>query len=321
LGRESLLVRREAVPPFWWAMPGDDVRADCLDAACGAARWIVSRGNGRHWSSRPDTPLEEEVDLYYGNAGAILFFEELAQSSSEHLYRELALTGASYVAAQVEKIAHSGLFHGLAGIAFALHQMVRVDEEKALRGSLDRVIVRLQTNATRGDRGVYWNESNDLVYGTAGIGLALIRLAKDTGREELLALSAAAGDNLLVLARETADGSYWTFPDARSTHYPNFSHGTAGIGYFLAELHLATHDERFLMSALSAGRFLRSMMSNTDSCESLIFHNDIAGRDLYYLGWCHGPAGTGRFLYRLYQMSGDPDWLELVRRQAAALIV
>jgi lantibiotic modifying enzyme len=40
----------------------------------------------------------------------------------------------------------------------------------------------------------------------------------------------------------------------------------------------------------------------------------------FYLGWCHGPAGTGQFFYRLYRLTGDPGWLDLVRTQATTLM-
>lgn len=256
--------------------------------------------------------------MYYGNAGTILFFRELAESTGHHRYRQAALTGAGYIAAQLGNLTRSGLFHGLAGAAFALQQIIRGKEEKDLLDSLSQVIVRLQINAIPGNPGVYWNESNDIVYGTAGVGLTLIRLAKETGKGELLKLAAAAGDHLL--SHQMPDGSYRTLSVGRSTNYPNFSHGTAGIAYFLAELHAATGDERYRASGLAAGHYLRSIMSAAACSKGLIFHNDTTGQDLFYLGWCHGPAGTGRFFYRMYQLTADPGWLDLVRAQATALM-
>jgi lantibiotic modifying enzyme len=294
------------------------VRPDYLEAAVGAARWIESRQIGSRWPSRPAATREEELDLYYGNAGAILFFQELAESTGDHLYREAALTGAGYVAAQFGSLTRSGLFHGLAGAAFAVQQVIRGQEEKVLLNSLSQVIVQLQINAIPGNPGVRWNESNDIVYGTAGIGLALIQLAKETGRDELLNLAAAGGDHLL--SQQMADGGYRPLSLGHSTNYPNFSHGTAGIAYFLAELHAATGDERYRKSALTAGHYLRSIMSAAPSSNGLIFHNDTIGHDLFYLGWCHGPAGTSRFFYRLYQLTADPGWLDLVRTQATTLM-
>jgi hypothetical protein len=41
---------------------------------------------------------------------------------------------------------------------------------------------------------------------------------------------------------------------------------------------------------------------------------------LYYLGWCHGPAGTARLFYRLHQATGDKEWLDWVKRSALAVL-
>ena len=112
------------------------VRPDYLETAVGAARWILSRQIGSHWPSWPAAGQEEELDLYYGNAGAILFFRELAESTGDQRYRQAALTGAGYIAAHLGNLTPSGLFHGLAGAAFALQQMTRGKEEKDLLDSL-----------------------------------------------------------------------------------------------------------------------------------------------------------------------------------------
>lgn len=215
---------------------------------------MVSRQSEDYWPSRSGTPLAEQVDLYYGNAGSILFFQELAESTGEQSYREIGLTGAAHIAGQVENVTAFGLYSGLAGMAFALDQMLRESQDRSLLNPLDRAIDRLQAHARHGDPGVSWNESFDLFSGTAGIGLALTQLARQTGRNELLELAKAAGDRLVAAARQSREGSYWTYSSTCSTHYPNFSHGTAGIGYFLAELYEATRVERYRMGALAAGQ-------------------------------------------------------------------
>jgi lantibiotic modifying enzyme len=291
-----------------------------LASACAAAHWIVSHQSERHRPSRSDELLEDHVDLYYGSAGTILFFLELAESTGEQGYRDIALTGAAYIAGQIEKVKASGLYRGLAGIIFALDQTVRASGDSSFLNALNLAIDRLHANAKHGNPGLLWNEPNDLFSGTAGIGLALIYLAKQSGRNRFLELAKAAGESLLARAHQSPVGNYWTFSTTCLTHYPNFSHGTAGVGYLLAELYEATQEEFYLASALAAGRYLRSVVSRAGSSDCLVFHDDAAGRDLFYLGWCHGPAGTGRFFYRLFQLTGDLDWLGLVKRQAATLI-
>ena len=164
------------------------------------------------------------------------------------------MTGAAYIAAQVERITTFGLYRGLAGIAFALDQVKRLSEDCSLLDALDLAIGRLGASAKEGHPGVQWNDSNDLFSG--------------------------AGERLLALARKSVYGDYWTSSTTHSTHYPNFSHGTAGIGYFLAELYEATHDERYRTCALAAGRYLRALASKAETSNCLIFHNDAAGQEL-----------------------------------------
>ena len=59
-------------------------------------------------------------------------------------------------------------------------------------------------------------------------------------------------------------------------------------------------------------------MTDGDSC--LIFHDEPDNKDLYYLGWCHGPVGTARLFYLLGEVSGDKTWLDWVRRSANGLM-
>jgi len=102
---------------------------------------------------------------------------------------------------------------------------------------------------------------------------------------------------------------------------PNFSHGTAGIAYFLARLYEETHDKTFLDSAVSGARYLQSV-AKTEGDMCLIFHHEPEedGKNLYYLGYCHGPVGTARLWYQLAKVTGDPQWMDWVHRSARAIM-
>jgi lantibiotic modifying enzyme len=101
---------------------------------------------------------------------------------------------------------------------------------------------------------------------------------------------------------------------------PNFSHGTAGISYFLATLYRETRTREFLDAALAGAKYLQSV-AKTDNKACLVFHNEPDGKDLYYLGWCHGPVGTARLFYRLHQITGEPVWMDLVKKSARGILV
>ena len=97
---------------------------------------------------------------------------------------------------------------------------------------------------------------------------------------------------------------------------PNFSHGTAGVSYFLARLYQATRDQEFLDAALAGAGHLAAI----ENRDVWVCHDDRTGRkEIFYLSWCHGPAGTGRLYYLLYQITRDKKWTDKIRKSALAI--
>jgi hypothetical protein len=95
----------------------------------------------------------------------------------------------------------------------------------------------------------------------------------------------------------------------------NFCCGSAGVAYFLATLSAlpaaafagdavcaARTKARFLAAAESGGTYLLSVANQSDH-GLMIFHDEPAHTQLYYFGWCHGPAGTARLWARLHQLT------------------
>ncbi len=102
---------------------------------------------------------------------------------------------------------------------------------------------------------------------------------------------------------------------------PNFSHGTAGIAYFLARLNEETKEKAFLDSAVSGARYLQAIAATQgDMC--LIMHHEPEedGKNLFYLGYCHGPVGTARLWYQLSKVTGDKEWMEWVHKSARGIM-
>jgi lantibiotic modifying enzyme len=100
---------------------------------------------------------------------------------------------------------------------------------------------------------------------------------------------------------------------------PNFSHGTAGIAYFLTCLAGETKQPSFLDAARAGAKYLQSL-AKTDGDVCLICHHQPAGENLFYLGWCHGPVGTARIFYRLHQVTGEREWMDWVRKSARGVM-
>jgi lantibiotic modifying enzyme len=189
---------------------------------------------------------------------------------------------------------------------------------KYRRGFLDS-LTKIEGSAVREGRGVEWNPTTDIISGSSGVGLILLYAFRETSERRWLDLAAQAGKRLIELGKPEEEGMKWAMDPEYPRSMPNFSHGTAGIAYFLASLYLETGDEEYLGAALAGARYLLAIAeTGGDACR--IFHHEPGGEDLYYLGWCHGPVGTARLFYRLYEATGEESWLDWVRKSANAVL-
>jgi lantibiotic modifying enzyme len=289
-----------------------DPGRDYLNLAMQAADWILSReviepdGKAGYWPSREGLSLEEKCDLYYGNAGTLLFLQELGQAVGPPRYTEAERRGVHFLAQNVSRIKLFGLYDGLAGIAFSLAQ--QTDNPEAMT-VCEQALDRLIREATQGvNGGVRWDDENDVMSGSAGIGLTLLALGKQLHRPELTDLAIRAGTDLLANSKSNSQGRYWLHQLGAKKEYPNFSHGTAGVAYYLLKLYQQTGEQRFLDATIDAAKYLNSIASRDPVTNCLIPHDLPERRDLFYLGWCHGPAGTDRFFHELFIVTNDAQW-------------
>ena len=294
-----------------------------LDAAAQAAAWIRSsevRGpDGVSWPSVPSDPKEPTLDLYSGVPGVVLFFLQAFHSTGDRSFLADARGGADYLLAKMPGVKGPGLYEGLSGIAFALEETYKAaKEEKYRRGFLD-CLERIRSNASPAGSGVEWSSTTDIISGGAGTGLFLIYAFHETGDRAWLDLASRAGARLIELGRPEGGGLKWAMDPSFPRLMPNFSHGTAGIAYFLAALYEETKKTECLDAALAGAKYLLSI-AETEGESCLIFHDEPDNMGLYYLGWCHGPVGTARLFFLLSRVSGDTSWLGWVRKSANGLV-
>jgi lantibiotic modifying enzyme len=289
-----------------------------------AASWLLSQevrepgDGGSYWPGRHDLSLDEKCDLYYGNAGILLFLRELYETTGRPEYRAAIRGGIRFLGRNISHVDRYGLYDGLAGIAFSLAQWP--DDPEAVAGcsrAVDRLIRDKQDSVNPGAR---WNQHLDVMSGSAGIGLSLLALGRQLHRPELTSLAVLAGIDLMAASFKVPQGRYWLRQFHEQKQFPNFSHGTAGVGYFLLKLYEETGNARFLDTANEAANYLQSIMSTAYGTECLIPHDLPGGRDLFHLGWCHGPAGTNRFFYELFSITKETK-LETVGQTAAQTIL
>lgn len=297
-----------------------------LDAAIdGTTRWLRAAGRpspaGLEWPADPNDPASVGTSLYSGSPGVVLFLLERHHQTKDAQALADARRGADRLIAAIDTTSEPGLYTGLAGIGFTFGEVHRATGDAKYRDAARRVVARLATLAKPAGRGVEWSEVTDIVGGAAGTGLYLLHAARTLGAADARALAVRAGDRLIELGQAEAGGLKWAMSPSFPRLMPNFSHGTAGIAYFLADLYRETREPRFLEAALAGARYLKSIAS-TDGDMCLIFHHEPGddGKKLYYLGWCHGPAGTARLWYRLYQVTQDKAWLDWAERSARGIL-
>jgi lantibiotic modifying enzyme len=271
-----------------------------ITVAQDAARWI---------DAQPALPADAATTLYYGTPGSVLFDLNLYEATGDSKYIDHARRGGDELLKLVESSNDTGLYDGIAGPGYALIELWKTTHDAKYRDGALRTVQRLSKLEA---------PTLDIISGSAGTGLFLLYASRELHDAQALSLARCEADRLLALRAAESVGVSWADPLFEKV-YPNFSHGTAGAAYFLATMYMATKDRRYLDAALAGGRHLISIATTTGN-ECLIYHHTPGGENLYYLGWCHGPAGTARLFYRLYQATGDHAWLRWVDRAAQSII-
>jgi len=294
-----------------------------LEAALQAARWIrasaVQTENGTTWPAVPENEKSINNSLYSGTPGVVLFFLEAYYSTGDKTFLDDARSGADYLLATLEEEKGTGLYVGISGAGYVLEETFKATKDKKYREGVERCLEYLKNSALKKGKGVEWSQTTDIISGTAGTGLFLVYAAREWKDPSLLDLAVQAGHRLIELGQEEGGGTKWAMDPDYPRLMPNFSHGTAGISYFLATLYAETKQKEFLDAALSGARYLQSI-AHKDGDVCLIFHHEPDGKDLYYLGWCHGPTGTAQLFYRLYKVTGDKGWIEWSERCVRAIL-
>jgi len=295
------------------------------------ARWLdaaaLQTPAGSAWPADPRDPKTVNSTLYSGTPGVVLFYLEMdaaarsfaLPSTYAGAYLKQAAAGADDLIARIPGEAGTGLYEGLGGIAFALEETYKATKAEKYREGFLAALAAISAKARVKGKGVDFGDVTDIISGGAGTGLALLYAHKETGDARWLDLAARTGDRLLELGTAKDGGLDWAMDPSYPSRMPNFSHGTAGVAFFLARLSAATGRKAYLEAALAGARYLVSI-AKTDGDACLIYHDEPDHKDLYYLGWCHGPVGTSNLFYELFKITGDAVWGAWVEKSARGLM-
>ena len=331
------LVLGAILPSFGCAPDEPPKELPWRPAALEAARWIryleVPGPEGKAWAVTPAEEPEVDASLYRGSSGVALFFLDLYRATGDSQWLDEARAGGRALIATLPdpesaaeegdgdesgkfRPAEAGLYTGWAGIGFVLEAIHGETGEAPFREGALRAVRLILEHARPEGAGVAWGPSTDMISGTAGIGLFLLHAAKRLDHAESLKGAEGAGLRLLELAETTDSGLRWRLEPDYPKIMPNFSHGTAGVAYFLARLHEETGNPSFLDAARKGGEHLLAIADPS----GLIHHHEPDGLGIFYLGWCHGPPGTCRLYQVLARITGEARWTEAIHRAAKAVM-
>ncbi len=319
-----------------------------LESAIQVHHWLESvkktddNGNA-YWPNAPGQSNRTTDDLYHGDLGVIRFYRQLYVATRDAKFLELAEQGAAriLVALKERPSKQPGLYTGLAGQGWECLSLFKVTQKPKYKKAAKCVVELLNDMSQEAKKGKRVSDSTDIISGNAGVGLFLLRAFREIEDTNALKLARELGDGLIAEAldgneKEHLDGSAkglrWKVSKRFPREYPNYSHGTAGNCDFLVRLHIVENqlrspnladgkfESRFLKAAVQGAEYLESI-AKIDPSSCLIFHDtDKSGLQLYYLGWCHGPPGTGRFFWSLHEATENKSYKKYALLGAQTLV-
>ena len=308
-----------------------------IDIARRAERWLDrhqhSTDHGIVWGLADEVPNKYFHSLYMGSAGIALFYLELARATGETRYLDTAAQAGAELRARVATFGDlpCAPMGGWGGYLFALQELARWLEAPEFTDTALYCAQKQRDQAEDVGAGIGWiqempygkltghegvREIYDVAEGAAGAALYWLYAHEQGVSPEALGWSRLAADRLLEVAEEAEGGLRWQLMNDIPWPFdaPNFAHGTAGVAYFMARLFELSGEQKYLQAAIAGAGHVQAMAEDVEGGGHLVPHILDDGRDnRYYLGMCHGPAGTARLFYLLGELTGDPTWMDWSR--------
>ncbi|MFK8024278.1 MAG: lanthionine synthetase LanC family protein [Ilumatobacter sp.] len=292
---------------------------------------------GSTWARVPGASASSRNTLYHGSAGVALFYIELHRATGDGRFLRIAVDGGTALvdALSTGNDVSIAIYSGLPGYVFVLNELAKQSGRSEFRDVAADLVRRMADQSSPLGSGIGWiepipfsditgitgeREVLDLSIGAAGAGIGFLYAHRNGLHTDALDLARQTADRLIEMSVDGLGGPNWRmmadmpFPfDA-----PNFAHGAAGVAYFLADLHRATGEQRYLDVAIAAAGYVEAHTVESGDGH-LVCHTD-QNPGLFYLGVCHGPPGTGRLMYLLHEITGDDQWMDRVHANVRGML-
>lgn len=317
-------------------MADDDIMQRVLEVEAFLASCRSEGPETAHWSRVPGGSTGNR-SFYHGSAGVALFQLELHRATGDGRFLDEAVRAADDIAAYVESqdAITVAFYSGLPGYLFVLNEVAKASGLERFRDGAAAIVGQMAAQSTALGDGIGWiepmpfsditgltgdREVLDLSIGAAGAGLGFLYAHRQHLDDRALHWATRTADRLIEMATDTPDGPNWLMMADMPFEFtaPNFAHGAAGVGYFLADLHRATGEQRYLDPAIAAAGFVTA--HTTESGDGILVCHTEEQPGLHYLGVCHGPPGSGRLMFLLHEITGDDSWLDWLDANLRGLV-
>ncbi|WP_431045513.1 class IV lanthionine synthetase LanL [Streptomyces sp. P1-3] len=270
----------------------------------------------RLWPSGRFGSTTDACNVQHGAAGVLQVLTTAARQLREPRLADAVRDASDWLVRRLpdEPRLLPGLYFGRSGTAWALHDAGLLLGDQTLTDRALELARRIPVD---------W-PNPDVCHGTAGAGLAQLRLWQTTGEAEFGKRVRDCADSLAAAAEHTEGHVFWPVPAdfasqmAGSTYY-GFGHGVAGIGTFLLAAGLATENDAYLRLARAAGRTLADAAIPVGDEVRWPAELGQSRPSRLPLSWCSGVSGIGAFLIRLWRATGEPRYRELAERAGRAV--
>ena len=254
-------------------MADQDILQQALEVEAFIASCQVDGAAGSTWSRVPGGGSRRHT-LYHGSAGVVLFYLELDRATGEQRYLDTAISGGNEIlASRDDGGASVAIYSGLPGDLFVLNELAKASAQGKFRDAAAGLVRKMADQSQPLGSGIGWiepipfsditgitgeREVLDLSIGAAGAGIGFLYAHRNALDPQALEWAIKTADRLIEMSVDGEGGPNWLmmadmpFPfDA-----PNFAHGAAGVAYFLADLHRATGEQRYLDVAIAAAGYV-----------------------------------------------------------------
>ncbi|MEU3751003.1 MULTISPECIES: class IV lanthionine synthetase LanL [Streptomyces] len=288
----------------------------------------------RLWPVSTTAGESDPCTVQQGAAGVLAVLTRYGELTGDARMPGLISTAGRWIAARTDPSSppRPGLHFGGRGTAWALYEAGRAVGDRRLTDHALALALAPQQVTLH----------HDITHGTAGSGLAALHLWHRTGDPRFAELVVDAADRLTAAVQRDATAVSWPVPgeagstEAGSTEagsaeagsaearpseagkrYLGFAHGLAGIGCFLLDASAVSRRPEHRELAVAAGEHLLAEAVLVGEAAQWPAQASDPPTAPY---WCHGSAGIGTFLVRLWQATGDDRFGDLARRSTRAVM-